>query len=160
MVDGQPLLSAELSDVKWNFMPIENAEQIEVIKGSASVLYGSGALNGVINMRTAYPKGNKPYTAISLISGVYDQPRIDSMRWFDPDSDEKLSPQPMFMGLYFAHRQKLHKNFDLVLGGNFHLENGFIKDVDERRFRINFNTRYRHPGSDGKISYGLSLIHI
>ena len=154
LVDGQPLLSAELSDVKWNFMPLENAEQIEIIKGSSSVLYGSGALNGVINIRTAYPKGKDPYTAFSLYSGIYDQPRIDSMRWFDP----KKTPtaQPLFTGLFFAHRARLHKNFDLVLGGNLHLENGFLKDVDERRARFNFNTRYRHPGTEGRISYGIN----
>lgn len=154
LVDGQPLLSAELSDVKWNFMPLENAEQIEIIKGSSSVLYGSGALNGVINIRTAYPKGKEPYTSFSLYSGIYDQPRIDSMRWFKPK--ETPTAQPLFIGLYFAHRERLHKNFDLVLGGNLHLENGFLKDVDERRARFNFNTRYRHPGTDGRISYGIN----
>lgn len=154
LTDGQPLLSAELSDVKWNFMPIENAQQIEIIKGSASVLYGSGALNGVINLRTAYPKGDKPYTAFSLYSGVYDQPKLDYMRWYKPE--DGISKMPFFTGLYFAHRQRFNKNFDLVIGGNIHLKNGFIKDVDERRFRFNFNSRYRLPKSDGKISIGLN----
>jgi iron complex outermembrane receptor protein len=154
LTDGQPLLSAELSDVKWNFMPIENAQQIEIIKGSASVLYGSGALNGVINLRTAYPKGDKAYTAFSMYSGVYDQPKIDYMRWYKPE--DGLSKMPMFTGLYFAHRQRFNKNFDLVIGGNIHLKNGYIKDVDERRARFNFNSRYRLPKSDGKISVGLN----
>jgi iron complex outermembrane receptor protein len=154
LVDGQPLLSAELSDVKWNYMPVENAEQIEIIKGSASVMYGSGALNGVINLRTAYPKGDKSYTAFSIYAGIYDQPRIDSMRWFDPK--EEGAAMPMFSGLYFAHRERLHKNVDLVIGGNIHLGNGYFKGVDERRFRFNFNTRFRAPKSDGRISYGLN----
>jgi len=153
LVDGQLLLSAELSDVKWNFVPIENAEQIEVIKGSASVLYGSGALNGVINVRTAYPTA-KPYTSFTTYAGIYEQPRVDSMRWFDP----KIEPaaQPMFYGVFFSHREKIKKNFDLVLGGNFHLENGFIKMIDERRFRFTFNTRYIQPGMDGRLTYGLN----
>ena len=153
LVDGQLLLSAELSDVKWNFVPVENAEQIEVIKGSASVLYGSGALNGVINVRTAYPTA-KPYTSFSTYAGIYQQPVVDSMRWFDPKTDP--AAQPMFYGLFFSHREKIKKNFDLVLGGNFHLENGFIKTIDERRFRINFNTRYVQPGMDGRLTYGLN----
>jgi iron complex outermembrane receptor protein len=154
LVDGQPLLSAELSDVKWNYMPVENAEQVEIIKGSASVLYGSGALNGVINLRTAYPKGDKPYTAFSMYAGIYDQPKIDSMRWFDPQKEG--AAMPMFAGLYFAHRERLHKNVDLVIGGNIHLGNGYYQGVDERRFRFNFNTRFRAPKSDGRISYGLN----
>jgi iron complex outermembrane receptor protein len=154
LVDGQPLLSAELSDVKWNYMPIENTEQLEIIKGSASVLYGSSALNGVINLRTAYPKGDKSYTAFSMYAGIYDQPRIDSMRWFNPK--EEGAAMPMFSGLYFAHRERLHKNVDLVIGGNVHLGNGYYKGMDERRFRFNFNTRFRAPKSDGRISYGLN----
>ncbi|MFT5645420.1 MAG: outer membrane receptor protein involved in Fe transport [Aureispira sp.] len=154
LVDGQPLLSAELSDVKWNYMPVENAAQVEIIKGSASVLYGSGALNGVINLRTAYPTGNKSYTAFSMYAGVYDQPKIDSMRWFDPKKEG--AAMPMFAGLYFAHRERLHKNVDLVIGGNIHIGNGYYKGADERRFRFNFNTRFRAPKSEGRISYGLN----
>lgn len=153
LVDGQPLLSAELSDVKWNFMPIENAEQIEIIKGAASVLYGSGALNGVVNVRTAYPS-DKPYTSFSLYSGIYSQPSVDSMRWFNASNN--FAGIPMQIGAFFAHRERLTPNFDLVIGGNLHLRNGFIKDIDERRFRFNFNTRYRQPKTDGRVSYGLN----
>ena len=154
LVDGQPLLSAELSDVKWNFMPIENAQQVEIIKGSASVLYGSGALNGVVNLRTAYPTGDQPYTAFSTYVGLFDQPRIDSMRWFDPA--EEPARRPMYTGLFFAHRHRIHPNVDLVLGGNFHLQNGYYRDVDERRFRFNFNTRFRPPAAEGRLSLGLN----
>ncbi|MCH2022273.1 MAG: TonB-dependent receptor [Saprospiraceae bacterium] len=155
LVDGQPLLSAELSDVKWNFMPIENAQQIEIIKGSASVLYGSGALNGVVNLRTTYPKGDKPYTAFSMYTGVYDQPKIDSMQWYKPEVD--AAAMPMFAGFFFSHRQRPHKNLDFVLGGNIHLSNGYQQGVDERRFRFNSNTRYRLPKSDGRASIGINI---
>ena len=153
LVDGQLLLSAELSDVKWNFVPLENAEQVEVIKGSASVLYGSGALNGVINVRTAYAKEGKPYTAFSLYSGVYDQPRVDSMRWYDHKTN--LGGQPLFYGAFFAHREKITKKLDLVFGGNFHLSNGYIREFDERRFRVNTNLKYT-PKIGGKTVIGLN----
>lgn len=61
MVDELPLLSGDAGDVKWNTLPIENLSQIEVIKGASSVLFGSSALNGAINIRTAYPT-DKPVT--------------------------------------------------------------------------------------------------
>lgn len=154
LVDGQPLLSAELSEIKWNFMPFENAEQVEIIKGSASVLYGSSALNGVVNLRTAYPVKDKPYTSFSLYGGIYEQPPVDSMRWFD--STYSPSQTPFIAGMYFAHREKIKDNFDLVIGGNIHFKNGFQKGVDERRFRFNYNTRYRLPKSDGKVSLGIN----
>lgn len=155
LVDGQLLLSAELSDVKWNFIPIENAEQIEIIKGSASVLYGSGALNGVVHVRTASPKADKPFSSVTAYAGMYDGPGIRSMNW---QKDRPIADQPMFYGGFFAHRQKLgaDKNFDLVLGGNFHIENSFIYGADERRFRFNLATKYRPEKHGGRLSYGIN----
>src|SRR5690606_38473993 len=64
MVDDIPLLSGDAGRPSWGFVPLENIEQIEIIKGASSVLYGSSALNGVINVRTAYPK-DKPLTKIT-----------------------------------------------------------------------------------------------
>ena len=59
LVDEMPMISADAGDVKWNYLPLENLEQVEVIKGASSALFGSSALNGVINLRTAYAK-DKP----------------------------------------------------------------------------------------------------
>ena len=52
LLDGLPLLTAESGEILWNFLPIENTSQMEVIKGPGSALYGSGALGGVINLRS------------------------------------------------------------------------------------------------------------
>ena len=46
--NGIPMLSPDVGDVKWNAVPMEQASQIEILKGASSVLYGSGALNGII----------------------------------------------------------------------------------------------------------------
>ncbi|MBK6986176.1 MAG: TonB-dependent receptor plug domain-containing protein [Bacteroidetes bacterium] len=54
LVDEMRMISADAADIKWNYLPLENLEQVEVIKGAASALFGSSAMNGVINMRTAY----------------------------------------------------------------------------------------------------------
>jgi iron complex outermembrane receptor protein len=56
LVDDLPILSGDIGRPSWSFLPIENLEQVEVIKGASSVLYGSAALSGVINVRTAYPR--------------------------------------------------------------------------------------------------------
>ena len=68
MVDDLPILSGDAGRPAWSFLPVENLEQIEIIKGASSVLYGSTALSGVINIRTAYPK-DKPLTKINVHSG-------------------------------------------------------------------------------------------
>ncbi len=55
LVDGMSTLNPKTGEINWNTVPLENMEQIEVIKGASSVLYGSSALNGIINIRTARP---------------------------------------------------------------------------------------------------------
>jgi outer membrane receptor for ferric coprogen and ferric-rhodotorulic acid len=45
MVDDLPMLAGDANDVKWNFIPIEQMEQVEVLKGASSALFGSSALN-------------------------------------------------------------------------------------------------------------------
>jgi outer membrane cobalamin receptor len=69
LVDEMPMISADAADIKWNYLPLENLEQVEVIKGASSALFGSSAMNGVINMRTAYAK-DKPQTSVSSVWGI------------------------------------------------------------------------------------------
>jgi outer membrane receptor protein involved in Fe transport len=50
LVDNLSIASADLGMNQWSFAPLENAEQVEITKGSSSVVYGSSALNGVVNV--------------------------------------------------------------------------------------------------------------
>ena len=50
------MVSPDVGDAKWNSIPMEQASQIEIIKGASSVLYGSGALNGTISLQERIPK--------------------------------------------------------------------------------------------------------
>ena len=51
IVDDLPLITGDFGEVRWDFVPVESIDQVEVIKGASSVLYGSSALNGIINVR-------------------------------------------------------------------------------------------------------------
>lgn len=51
LVDGMRLNSAQPVGAVSSFMSLGLAEQVEVVKGPASVLYGTGALGGAINVR-------------------------------------------------------------------------------------------------------------
>ena len=39
LVDDLPMISGDAGDIKWNYMPVENLHQVEVIKGASSVLH-------------------------------------------------------------------------------------------------------------------------
>jgi iron complex outermembrane receptor protein len=147
LVDDMPMLTADAGDVKWSFLPIENLEQVEVIKGAASALYGSSAMNGIINVRTAYPK-SEPETRISLYSGFYDSPKKREMKWWD-GNDQTIN------GFNFSHSQKIQR-FDLVVGGNFLRDDGYRAGEYEQHNRVNINARYSFKNDLDGLSVGLN----
>ncbi len=146
LVDDLPMIAGASGDVKWNFAPVENIEQIEVIKGASSALYGSSALNGVINVRTKFPKIT-PETKLIFSSGIYGDPkRTYAKPWGNV--------QPIFTGTQFFHSH-MFGNFDLVVGGNVYADNGYRQGDNEQRARLNFNTRWRSKKVEG-LTYGLN----
>lgn len=81
-IDGVPLYTGDTGEIVWEFVPITDIEQIEVIKGPASSLYGSTAIGGVVNIITKKaPK--KPLFHLSSDGGFYDDPSIDQWKWTD-----------------------------------------------------------------------------
>lgn len=53
LVDGQPVNQLHTGLVRWDALPnVSSIEAIEVVRGSASPLYGDAALGGVINIIT------------------------------------------------------------------------------------------------------------
>ncbi len=145
LVDDMPMLSADAGDVKWNYLPLENVEQIEVIKGAASALYGSSALNGVIHLRTAYAK-DKPITNVTAFSGFYDAPR-NTYKWWKGRSQWQN-------GINISHAEKIN-NMDVVIGGHMFSDDGFRYLETENRGRVNANLRYNFPKKPG-LSVGVN----
>lgn len=72
--DGVPMMEGAEAGIQWYSIEPEATHQIELIKGSSSVLYGASALNGTINIQTRKPT-KTPYTSISILHGVYDSPK-------------------------------------------------------------------------------------
>jgi len=50
MLDGVPLNKADGGGVNWNRINTEAVEQIEIVKGPGSALYGGNAMGGVVNV--------------------------------------------------------------------------------------------------------------
>ena len=154
MVDDMPLISGDAGQVQWKLIATENINQIEVIKGAASALYGSSALNGIINIRTAFPSQkdiDKHYlpgfTKVNMHFGLIDKPERLELNW----NGEK---RRAFKGIEFLHSMKI-KTLDLSLGGNIFSDDGYrMGEITERK-RFNINSNYRSKKIDG-LSYGLN----
>ena len=172
MVDDLPVLSGDAGRPTWGFLPLENLDQIEIIKGASSVLYGSAALSGVINIRTRYPDA-RPLTRFTVQHGVYSNPRSDSSIYWDKPLQQT--------NIRFLHSSQI-KGWDIVIGGNLLGDDGYkgpeitfddslgvpldtnstgYNPLTVDRFganaqaRFNINLRKRESGIKG-LTYGIS----
>jgi iron complex outermembrane recepter protein len=52
LIDGQRANRSDLGTPDWSVVPIESIERIEIMRGSATALYGDNAMSGSINIIT------------------------------------------------------------------------------------------------------------
>lgn len=72
MVDGQPQFAGIYSHHIADFYDKEYVERVEVLRGPGSVLYGSNAMGGTINVISKNPKDNGVRTTLSSQYGSYN----------------------------------------------------------------------------------------
>lgn len=66
LLDGAPIttLTSHPLQNNYNYIPVDDIEKIEIIPGGGSVMYGSGAAGGVINITTNLKNMRKPVNAL------------------------------------------------------------------------------------------------
>ncbi len=143
--NGLPLLSGDAGDIKFNTLPVENTSQIEVIKGASSVLYGSGALNGVVALTEREPKLDGEFR-VKLQSAIYDNPRRSSLQWYK-GSMRGLS----FGDVYYG---KMYKNFGYSVSGSLFGDMGYREGETETRGRIG-GMFYFRPENNKNLKAGI-----
>ena len=139
LVDDIPILQVDAGFPNWGDIPVENISQIEVLKGAASALYGSSAMNGIINVRTGFAK-DQPETEIAVFGHVWTAPKDARKKWWG--SDTSGIQQPLETGLSFVHRRKIGK-VDLVVGGYGLFRDSYNRETYQRYARLTPNLRYR-----------------
>ena len=145
MLDGLPLLSADAAFPQFDMIPTDNIAQIEIMKGASSVLYGSGALGGVINVITSDP-GNKPRTSIRLKSTIFDAPANPKLDW-DGTSSAYIASAHIF------HSRKIGQNFNLTILQDLVKDSGYRKGTDTEQARWMVMTKYSPKNVPG-LSFG------
>lgn len=146
LIDGLPIISADAGNIRWQFLPLDNISQIEIIKGASSVVYGSAALNGVINFRTA-DATTTPQTIAYAEGGYYDSPKRKAWKWWD-------SPR-LSSTAGFNHLRKMG-NTDIGFGINGLADAGYRKRNDDNALRINLKLKHFDQQISG-LRYGLNL---
>lgn len=72
MVDGQPQFAGLYSHPVADFYETEYVDHVEVMRGPGSVLYGSNAMGGVINVITKHAKQDGVHTTLTSQYGSYN----------------------------------------------------------------------------------------
>lgn len=139
LMDGMTILNPKTGEINWNNIPLENVAQVEVIKGASSVLYGSSALNGVINVRTQRP-GLEPETKVSGYVGIYDNYK---------DYAYTGARLPLYYGAEASHSRRVG-NFDVSMAISGFKDEGYRKQSFNDRVRLGGNLTYHHPVDEGK----------
>jgi iron complex outermembrane receptor protein len=142
--NGMPLLSGYAGDTQWNAIPMEQASQVEVMKGAASVLYGSGALNGIIALAEKEPTLT-PVTKVKVQYGLYGAPRRSSLKWW--------TTPPMNQQLEVFH-SALKKRFGYTLSTTGFHNDGYRLGESEFRGRVS-GTIYAKAILDKRLKAGL-----
>jgi outer membrane receptor for ferrienterochelin and colicins len=89
LIDGMPIMSSLASVYALNGIPNGIIEQIEVIKGPSSTVYGTSAVGGVINIiTTQVEKANR--FSINITSGSYGENNLDLSSAFGKGKNQFL----------------------------------------------------------------------
>ena len=171
LIDGMSALTSGTGIINWNIVPLENIEQVEVMKGASSVLYGSSALNGVINIRTKRPSLT-PVTTLRTYLGIYGDPDNEEYRWSDKsfwkEGKYEVEPflrknvfsgirNPIYEGIDFSHARRIG-NFDVSAGLNMFTDEGYKEQGYNKRFRAGGNLTYHQPMTNGLlVNYGFNV---
>lgn len=150
LMDEMTILNPKTGEINWNNVPLENVAQVEVIKGASSVLYGSSALNGVINVRTQRP-GLKPETKVSGYVGVYDN--YKNYKY----TGARL---PLYYGAEASHSRRIG-NFDVSAAISGFKDEGYRKQSFNDRVRLGGNMTYHVPMPEGKyMTVGANMNYV
>ncbi|MBQ8939968.1 MAG: TonB-dependent receptor [Paludibacteraceae bacterium] len=150
LMDGMTILNPKTGEINWNNIPLENVAQVEVVKGASSVLYGSSALNGVINVRTQRP-GTDPETKISGYVGVYDNYKNYYY------TGARL---PLYYGAEASHSRRVG-NFDVSGAISGFKDEGFRQQGFNDRVRFGGNMTYHMPTEANKyVNMGLNMNYV
>ena len=139
LVDGVPLRETSLEGLNtavFRSFPIEMVERIEVVRGPGSVLYGSGAFEGVVNIQLRQFRDHR--SSVSMAYGSLDEKVLEAStyRKFDKGSaffagqfDEVQGWQPSHQGT-----SGLEDDIDWN-----HRAYGVLMGVDYQNYQVRFS---------------------
>ncbi|GGF14786.1 MULTISPECIES: TonB-dependent receptor [Flavobacterium] len=176
--DGFPVYSGASSGLGLLQTPPLDLKQVEIIKGSASTLYGGGAIAGLVNLISKTPTEERELrfllngtSALGLnVNGFYSQrfskigltvfASHDRNAPYDP-ADIQLTAIPKFERFNFNPKLFVYfnENTKLNFGINTVFENRIGGNIDYIKDQSNFPDSYFEKNKTKRISTQFTLTH-
>ncbi len=144
--DGLPLMSADLGEAQINMANLSDVRQVEVVKGASSVVYGSSALNGVVNLITQWPSDPAPQNEVSVNTTAFDRPKVKYQQWWEAP--------PFTTNVSFSHHEQ-RNNVQFVLAGSIYENKSYLQSNNDYRVQGFWKIRYLHPKITG-LNFGVN----
>ena len=133
--DGFPINAPESGEVAWSSVNMNAADKVEILKGAAATLYGSGAMGGVVNVFGHLP--DKLEVKAGFSGGFYDDPPSSDQSHFFADSHT-----PWFWNTYVGLGNKSGKlNYSLLYthsNDDGYRQNAFAK-LDDVKLKVRYD---------------------
>jgi iron complex outermembrane receptor protein len=131
--DGFPINCPDSGEIVWQSVNMNAADKVEVLKGAAATLYGSGAMGGVVNVTGHSPEKREIRAGSSI--GFYDAP---------PTSDQSAYRKnftPVFWNTYAGYGEKNGKwTYDLLYSHSD--DQGYRQNAWNYMNDVKFKARY------------------
>ncbi len=157
LVNSRPIFTSLLGVYGLEQIPVNSIQNIEIVRGGGSALYGSNAIAGTVNVITKNPVLNS--WDISSTLGVVDNKALNTRLDFNSSvvSDDLMSGV-RFFGSY-RNRESYDANGDgftelVELESNSIGANAYLKPNDLSRISINLNSinEYRRGGNQLELA--------
>ena len=146
LVDGIPFSSQDATGgaSPINMIPINQIDRVEIMRGNAAAIYGSGAMGGVINLITTSKDSKGFNPSASITYGRYNSTRAST--GIDGGDDDVL------YSFSAAHNQS--KGFEAVSSAKYSTVNPGPNGYQQNSLRASVTKII-----DSKNSFGLKLFH-
>lgn len=151
LLDEVPLVSPENGSVRWETMPTEAIEQLEIVKGPATVTNGAQALNALVNVKTINAQKDEPYNKIFVNMGGYLPFQDKSWTWFyktrwdnfkkDLKNNWSATLPNSFYNLAYVHARK-YGDVDVVFNTAISSNGGYTLQNRNQLVRAFVKLRY------------------
>ncbi|NTW51310.1 MAG: TonB-dependent receptor [Chlorobiaceae bacterium] len=131
--DGFPINAPQSGEIVWQTTSLNSADRVEVLKGAAATLYGSGAMGGVVNVTGHLAQKQEVVAGVSV--GFYDAPPSGDQSHYRKDYT------PIFKSAYAGLGNKNGKwSYSLLYTHND--DDGYRKNLQYYMNDIKYKVRY------------------